>query len=265
MYEVRPFGYSKIFERPLDLHLAFFRSVEEDATFGLELFRRLRGRDAVSALELQCGPGYYAATLSQRGLDTTAVDTRWDILQFAKELHPRSSATYRLQHPCAWMPGDRWDLLLFPLDSLAYLLEDRLVLAFLEGVRNALTEDGLLLIEANHPKDVGYIDYGAIFGGRDPKFPGVRVRAEWGVNQPCFDLVTHRVRTQIRITIDEQGRTRQRVIDSEEKQYLPRELQLLAERAALSLCGCYGGWIDTPLTWAHDLQVFALERRRDER
>lgn len=260
MGPIEAFGYSRIFERPIDLHLAFRRSVDADVAFARELFSKHTGFNARSVLEVQCGPAYYAAAFAEIAR-TVAVDTRQDTLDFARALHPDKPIEFRLQHPCSLDLGERFDLVLFPLDSVTYLTADEALMRFFEGAASSLTDEGLLLVEANHPRDVGYIDYGSIFAGEDPRFPGLRVRAEWGVNDPSYDLITHEVQTVIRITVEENGAKRERLVESLERQRVPREMELLVRESPLELVSCHGGWTAERLSWEHDLQLFVFKRR----
>ncbi len=255
-----PFAYSRVFAQPFELHLAFFRDVAPDVEFACRLFEERRGRKATGLAELQCGPAYYAQCAARRGLRAWAVDTRQDFLDFARARAPELGVEYRCADPRALTGLEGADLVLLPLDSFAYLLSDEDVLRFFEAAAGCMASDGLLLVEANHPKDVGYIDYGTIYGGKAPDFPGSRVRAEWGVNHPRFDLVTGRVQTQIRLTLEHEGRQDRRVIDSQEKLWFAREVELLSQRGPLRLAGVFGGYQPKRITWDDAVQVFAFER-----
>lgn len=260
MKSVESFGYSRLFERPVDLHLAFHRPIAADLEFALTDFERRAGRPAKSVLELQCGPAYYAAEAARRGLRAVAVDTRHDMLDFARTLHADTPFETRVRHPLDLGESEPFDLVLLPLDSVTYLRDDTQLQLFLQASERCLGPKGLLMIEANHPKDVGYIDYAEFYGGVDARFPDLKVRAEWGINNPSYDLVTHDVATRIRITVTEAGQTTTREIDSMERQRVPREFALIAPSAGLKLEACFGGWKHEPLTWQHDLQLFVLRR-----
>ena len=255
------FAYSAVFESPLELHLAFFRDVSADVDFLLGLFERLMGRKAQSALEVQCGPAYYARALALRGLSCTAIDTREDFLSFARSLVAPAPVEFAREHPCNLSPRGPYDLVLLPLDSMAYFPDDAAVHAFLASASRSMHDQSLLVIEANHPKDVGYIDYGVIYGGTAPSHPGRRVRAEWGVNAPRFDLLTGRVDTVIRITNQTGESETVREIKSAERVYFPRELTLLTQQSPLSICGFFGGYADHTLGWDDAVQVIALRKR----
>lgn len=255
-----PFGYSRVFAEPLWLHLAFFRPIDADLDFVLEAFARHAGRPARSLLEVQAGPAYYAQAAARRGLASTAVDTRADMLTLARSLAPDADVSYALADPRGLRGVGEFDLVLLPLDSAAYLVDDTALRAFLDGAHACLADaHGMVWVEANHPREVGYIDYGEVYGGRDPRFPGRRVRAEWGVNQPRYDLHTHRVETRIRLTIDD---AHVHEVASSEKLWFPRELALVAERTPLSPTASYGGWCDRPLDWTSPVQVLAFTPTR---
>jgi len=257
---VTPFAYSRVFAHPFELHLAFFRDVAPDVEFACRLFEERRGKKPTGLAELQCGPAYYAQSAAKRGLKAWAADTRQDFLDFARARAPQLPVEYRLADPRELTGLAGVDLVLLPLDSFAYFPGDDDVLRFLRAAAACMSGDGLLLVEANHPKDVGYIDYGAVYGGKAPDFPGSRVRAEWGVNHPRWDLVTGRVQTQIRLTIEREGRQDQRVIDSQEKLWFAREVELLARESPLRLAEVFGGYKPGRICWDDAVQLFLFER-----
>jgi hypothetical protein len=256
-----PFAYSRIFGRAFELHLAFFRDVTPDVRFACDLFRERRRRAPGSAMEIQCGPAYYAHACSRMGLQAAAVDTRRDFLEFARGLEPTLPVDYRCEDLRHLAAHRQFDVLFLALDSFAYLLTDDDVRQFFASAARCMNDESILLVEANHPKDVGYIDYGQIYTGRCERFPRSSVRAEWGINQPKFDLLTGLVNTRIRLTVRHEGKEEERVIDSCEKQFFPREVQLLAGSTSLRLVDVLGGYSPRRLTWGDPVQVYVLERR----
>lgn len=254
-----PFAYSRVFERPEDLHLAFLRDVEADLDFALAEAQRLSGRAVRRLAEVQCGPAFYARAFAARGGAALAVDTSRAVLDFARGLPHGQALECHLQDPRA-LAFEGVDALLFPLDSFAYFTNDADVLAFFAAAERCLSPRGVVFVEANHPKEAGYIDYGVVYPRSQAEDPRRQVRAEWAVNHPRFDWVTGLNQTQIRVTVREDGVQRVRVIDSTERVYWPAQLKLLAEKSPLRVVRFHGGWTTAPLDWDAPVQVFTLMR-----
>lgn len=254
-----PFAYSRVFERPEDLHLAFLRDVEGDLGFALKETQRLSGNPVRRLAEVQCGPALYARAFAARGGQALAVDTSQPMLDFARGLERGEALELLLQDPreLSFPPVDT---LLFPLDSFAYFTTDADVLAFFAAAERCLAPRGVVFVEANHPKEAGYIDYGVVYPRSQTEDPRRQVRAEWAVNHPRYDWVTGLNQTQIRIMVREDGVERSRVIDSTERVYWPAQLRLLAEKSPLRVVRFHGGWTDAPLGWESPVQVFTLMR-----
>lgn len=250
-----PFAYSKVFESPRDLYLAFLRDIAPDLEFVKRTCERLSGRAPRSLAEVQCGPALYARAFAQSGGRAIGVDTSQAQLDYAHTLPGGNVLESFLQDPRS-LGIPKVDALLFPLDSWAYFTSDADVLAFLTAAERCLTPKGVLFVEANHPKEAGYIDYGVVYPRSQTEDPGHTVRAEWAVNHPKFDWVTGINRTRIRITVNDQVRE----IDSTERVYWPTQLKLLAEKSPLRIERFTGGWAEAPLDWDSPVQVFTLMR-----
>lgn len=255
----RPFAYSRIFERPDDLELAFLRDISADLAFVEREATRLSGHSPRSLAEVQCGPALYARAFAGPDRRTAAVDTSRAMLDFAHGRPNGAGLELHLQDPRA-LELDPVDVILFPLDSFAYFTTDDDVLAFFAAAERCLTKRGVLFVEANHPKEAGYIDYALVYPRSQTEDPRRKVRAEWAVNHPKYDWVTGLNQTQIRLTITDGAGSRERLIDSTERVFWPPQLRLLAEKSPLRLVRHYGGWTEAPLDWDSPVHVFSLMR-----
>lgn len=254
-----PFAYSRVFERPEDLYLAFLRDIDADLEFVIAETQGLANRAPRSLAEVQCGPALYARRFAESGQRAVAIDTSRAMLDHAKGLPRGERLELHLQDPRA-LAIDPVDVVLFPLDSFAYFTSDDDVLAFFSAAERCLTPKGVLFIEANHPKEAGYIDYGVVYPRSLTEDPRRAVRAEWAVNHPKFDWVTGINQSQVRITVTTAGIAQTRTIDSTERVYWPAQLRLLAEKSPLRIVAFHGGWTDRPLDWDSPVQVFTLMR-----
>lgn len=259
---VMPFGYSKLFENPFDLHLAFMRDVTEDVDFIFDLFCQLNDKLPVSMAEIQCGPGYYTYQFNKLGIQSIGIDSSNKGIEFAKSLDLEESKhiLWLEQNPTN-LSFQMVDICLLPLDTFTYFLNDDEQVRFFNSVYKCLNKGGLLFIEMNHPKDIGYIDYSTIYTLSQQIYPNHILKVEWGINNPTFDLVTGLANTIIRITRDLNGNKSTKVINSLERTNFPNSVKLIAERCSFKSVGYFGGYINEPLTWESNLQLLVFQKK----
>jgi len=257
-----PFGYSKIFNNPLDLHLAFLRDVTADVIFIIDLYVQANNRFPYSFAEIQCGPAYYAYKFNELGINSIAVDSSNRIINFAKSLDPKESKniTWLKQRPTN-LAIQNVDICLLPLDSFTYFQNDEEQFQFFDNVYNCLSEGGILIVEMNHPKDIGYIDYSQIYALSQKLYPDYLLKVEWGINNPEFDIVTGIAKTLIRITKKAKGIKTTRIISSLERTNFPNAVKLVAEKCSLKVINILGGYHYSPLTWRSNLQLLVFQKK----
>lgn len=255
------FGYSNIFKNPLDLHLAFMRDVTSDVEFVEQLYFKENEKTARRIAEIQCGPAYYTFAFSKLGYDCIAVDSSLDMLNFAKSLQPEESfpISWEYQSPThfSFAPVD---ICLLPLDSFTYFLDDQAQSDFFKSANSALKKDGLLILELNHPKDIGYIDYSVVYPLSQEYDPNYQIKVEWGINNPQYDLVTGLAKTEIRISKTEKDKKTVEVIPSIERTNFPQSIKLLAKSQGFEAIHFLGGYDLAPLSWESNLQVLVFQK-----
>lgn len=221
--------YGRALVYDIGMGRAVGRDFGRDVAFLAELFRRQAGRPPGSLLELACGPGYHAREAARRGIAATGLDLSPDMLAYGGDLAGREGL------PVTWVEGDlrRFalpapvDIVVAPFDAIDVLLTNADVVAHFRAVAEALAPDGVYVVDVSHPRDCSPWAYGShrYEGERD----GMRVVIEAGVNGPPIDAAAQIAETEMRITVERDGRTEVIRDLARERFFHPQELAALAE------------------------------------
>jgi SAM-dependent methyltransferase len=225
--------FHRFYGRALVYDIGMGRAVGRD--FGREvafltaLFERGARHPARSLLELACGPGYHACEAARRGLLATGLDLSPDMLAYARELAAGEGLAVN------WIEGDlrRFaipapvDIVVAPFDAIDVLLTNADVVAHFRAVAAALAPDGIYLVDLSHPRDCSPWHYGShrYEGEQD----GMRVVIEAGVNGPPIDAAAQVAETEMRITVERDGRTEVIRDLARERFFHPQEIVALAD------------------------------------
>ena len=225
--------FHRFYGRALVYDVGMGRAVGRD--FGREvafltaLFARAADRRPRSLLELACGPGYHAREAARRGLLATGLDLSPDMLAYGRDLADREGLAV------SWIEGDLRsfalpapvDIVVAPFDAIDVLLTNADVVAHFRAVAAALTPEGVYVIDLSHPRDCSPWNYGShrYEGTRD----GMRVLIEAGVNGPPIDAAAQVAETEMRITVERDGRTEVISDLARERFFHPQEIVALAE------------------------------------
>ena len=104
-------------------------------------------------LELGCGTGRLTIPLALQGFDVTGIDIEESMLALAREKAAQKGANID------WVQGDvrdfdlgkQFDAVLFPVNSIGHMLDNRGMEACLACVRRHLTDDGRFIFQAFNP------------------------------------------------------------------------------------------------------------------
>lgn len=250
------FGYSRLFA-PEELEYAFFRDVTPEVSLGFDTFHDLRAHYPRRILEIQCGSGLLAKGYAERGGEVVAIDSAPGMISYARSRREKTNITWQVEHPLDLSVKDI-DLAVMCLDSYAYLLTDEDERRFWRKIKDALNDDGLFLLEVNHPKSCGYIDYSTVYT-EDRPLDDIEVRVEWGVNNPIPDLITGICETEIRCTTTRGGRVETRIINSRERYHWPRDLKLMLESCGFKVARWFGGYERQILEWDSPVVILLIE------
>ncbi len=219
------------------------RDFAREVDFLVALHRRAAHRPLGSMAELACGPGYHVREAARRGLAATGIDLSPEMLDYARTLAARQDLA------ATWLRADLGsftlpapvDLIVAPFDAIDVLLTNADVVAHFRAVAAALAPDGLYVVDVSHPRDCSPWHYGShrYEGERD----GIRVVIEAGVNGPPIDAAAQIADTEMRITVEEGGTTREILDRARERFFHPQELVALAELSGvLEVTEFYGDY-----------------------
>lgn len=235
--------YGRALVYDIGMGQAVGRDFGREVAFLTALFGRAAHRPPRSLLELACGPGYHAREAARRGLLATGLDLSPDMLAYGRALADREGLAV------SWTLGDlrRFalpapvDIVVAPFDAIDVLLTNADVVAHFRAVAAALAPDGVYVVDLSHPRDCSPWSYGShrYEGTRG----GMRVVIEAGVNGPPIDAAAQVAETEMRITVERDGRTEVIRDLARERFFHPQELAALAELSgALEVSAFYGDY-----------------------
>ncbi len=260
--------HNQLYQQALYYDVVFNRDASKEIDFVLGCMRRYAGREAKSALDIACGPGYHARAVARRGLKSVGLDLRPEMLDFARELDAKEGI-----EGIMWIAADMRDFRLDEpvdvafcmFDGLDALTENHDLIKHFQAVAENLTPGGLYIVDLSHPNDVSYSHYKKFryAGERD----GVRVEIRWALNDPEYDLVTAVAYTELEMRVNDNGKEIVFPDKAYERLLMPQELTLLAELSgALQPVGWHGDFdLEQPLDKSADSQrMIAVFQRKGQ-
>lgn len=150
-------SHAQLYREAALYDLAFsYRDFTAQCGFLLEAFRAARGRSPDSFLEVAAGPARHALEMSRAGLRATALDLSPEMAALARARAAAASLelTYVVSDMTQFALPARVELAACLLCSASYLLTDDALLSHLRAVRDAVSEDGLYILELTHPVEL---------------------------------------------------------------------------------------------------------------
>ena len=112
-------------------------------------------RPITSVIELGAGPADHAREFAARGLRATALDLAPSMTNYAKAQAALQGLPLNVvtADMCDFAIGERFDLAIMMIDSIAHILDEDSLDAHFRCVAEHLTGSGCYIIEASHPSD----------------------------------------------------------------------------------------------------------------
>jgi len=146
--------HAAVYGAPALYELAFsYRDFARECAFLRDVYRRRRGRDPRSFLEIAAGPACHALEMAAAGMRAAALDLAPEMAAYATTRAAERGLTlpYLVSDMTSFEMADAFDMAASMLCSATYLLTDDAFLAHLERVHAAVAEDGMFVLELPHP------------------------------------------------------------------------------------------------------------------
>jgi len=223
--------------------IALNRDVKPEVDFIQEVFQQIANRPLTSVLEVACGPAYHSRELSRRGISAIGLDLRPEMIDFAKNQARQDGVEvdFLVADMCRFKLDKPVDMVIAVFDALDALVSNQALIDHFRCVGDSLASGGLYLIDLTHPRDVSFTSYGdfCYAGSRD----GIDVEIRWATEKPVLNLVEGTYRTELTVSINENGQTHLIKDSASERLLFPQEIQLLTMIAgSLRVVGWYGDY-----------------------
>lgn len=159
-----------------------------------------------SFLELAAGPARNAMEMARRGLRSIAVDLNPGMVTFARkeaelqgidlDVLEADMADFTIDRPC--------EIAAIFMESLGVLVTNDAIIGHLNRVADALTDEGVYVLELGHPRRVLL---GREFLGNDWEMEGdgITLRTQWGRDSDPFDPITQISLTTVTFSWEQDG------------------------------------------------------------
>jgi SAM-dependent methyltransferase len=203
---------SRTYSLPQIYDIAFdFRDVPGEVDFLLNGFRKHTGREAGSALELACGPGYHVREMARRSIVSDGLDLEPAMVDYTRglitgeglkaDIFEGDMRTYR--------SAKKYDLVYSLLASFAHLTTNQDILDNFECAASMLNDGGLYIISTAHPRDFYGEEESALKTFWEMERDGIKVVTDWGGSGQALDPLTECDDVVISFTVTQDGRTMQ--------------------------------------------------------
>ncbi|MBD3298574.1 MAG: methyltransferase domain-containing protein [candidate division Zixibacteria bacterium] len=222
-----------------------FRDLDFECDTLDALCEQFRGAKPRSFADLGCGPAYHGIHYATRGLRTYGLDINPHMIEYAR------AKAKRFGTKVEFVQGDMRefdlpepaDLAMCAIATIHYLLTNEDMITHLRSVARNLTDGGIYVFEANHPRDVFNIARSAKneweFEGRD-----ISVITSWGVDEQ-FDPITQLATSTIHMEVKRGTDTQTYDFENLDRCHTHQELKLLIEQSG----------VFEPMTWLGALDV----------
>lgn len=145
-----PYSMPEIYE------IAFsFRDHSAAVDFLLDASAAAGLDDVASVVELGCGPGQYCREFSRRNIKATGLDNSPEMISYLEQLCQKDKLSCRavVADFRDFKLPEKVDLAICMMATFHHLLSNRDTVNHLNAVADILTDNGLYIIEMEHPRD----------------------------------------------------------------------------------------------------------------
>jgi len=128
-----------------------YRDIYEECKFLSDVFHKHTGKDIENSFELAAGPADHAFHFAGKGIKAGALDLSEEMIAYIKEHDKQNLIKTYLADMSDFKCEEEYSLAIMMLDSFAYLLTDDKIQQHFNCVADVLEENGLYIIEMDHP------------------------------------------------------------------------------------------------------------------
>ena len=224
-------GHSEFYNRAEWYDLAFdFRNIAKECDFLTEIARVHTGRPPASFIEFAAGPARHALEFAKRGCRSSAMDLSDEMRTYSSGVAARQgiSLTYLCEDIVRFEMKERFDLAAIMMNSTAYILSNDDFVAHLRSVANALSENGVYVLEMDHPRDIYKVGRSTTDDWEMEK-DGRKVSLSWGSKDDPFDPVSGIAEVTAKMRCSEGGREFEIVERDKQRLYTVNEIKALVQ------------------------------------
>jgi SAM-dependent methyltransferase len=232
---------------PFDLYARFYDLDYAGYDDDLQLIQQTAARCGSPILELGCGTGRLLLPLAAEGFSVTGVDASGAMLEVARQKASAQGVDGRVtvikQNMRELDLELRYRLAFAAINSFMHMMTTDDQLAALQGIRQHLTSDGVLLLDLFNPHPDRLLDCrGQVVLDKILTDPDTGLHWMKFITQ-TVDLAQQAVHTNLMLDqVSEEGRV-QRTVFAYSLRYIHRvELELLLHRAGFYLEAIYGSY-----------------------
>eukprot|EP01025_Chloroclados_australasicus_P032086 TRINITY_DN3245_c0_g3_i1.p1 TRINITY_DN3245_c0_g3~~TRINITY_DN3245_c0_g3_i1.p1 ORF type:complete len:402 (+),score=56.66 TRINITY_DN3245_c0_g3_i1:74-1279(+) len=235
-----------IYDNPDVYDMAFqFRDIEAETDFLYDAAEVIMGRKPGSFLELGCGPAQHCMEMRDSGLAVYAIDSSQLMLEHAKRVAKQFDLPgINFIHDDMTkfsLPDDaKVDVIAILNNTICELVDMQDALLCLQSARDALAENGVIIIDMTHPGQ--YFD-GQILSKSyqwNMNFEdGSQLDGAMASDTSSFDAVTQIVERTVKISLNRKGKLQKIDCKVAQRLYTYGEVELLADLAGLKVVDYY--------------------------
>ncbi len=121
------------------------KNYTQEVKFLEEIFKRYSKNSMKKILDLGCGTGLHEKELTEKGYEITGLDLSEEMIDIAKERHPRSN--FVVGDMSNFKLDEKFDAIICMFSAMGYLTENEQIKGFFKSIKEHLKEDGLLIID----------------------------------------------------------------------------------------------------------------------
>ncbi len=250
---------TSIYTLPEIYDIAFsFRDYTKAVDFLIEAAALAGLSDISSMAELGCGPAQYCREFSRRGITAFGVDYTDEMVTYAQKLTSDERRT------CEIIKADirsfrlpqRVELAVCMMATFHCLLSNKDIVSHLNSVADNLKENGLYIIEMNHPRQI-FNQSPSAQNTWEVEQEGIKVRTDWA-SDATVDPLTEIGEGTVTFTVEKDNKTEEFTCTEQW-----HEISLGLMRALLELSGRFHiaamyGDLDTAVPFDNDKKAWRM-------